>query len=92
MNYTWNEAWTLFTRDQHDEALPYMEHTARLAPENAEVLYDLAIIRLAAGKRAAALEALAGAVALSPKLKYQAFGDDDLENLRGDLEFDRLIQ
>jgi uncharacterized Ntn-hydrolase superfamily protein len=92
VNYTWNEAWTLFTRDQHDEALPYMEHTARLAPENAEVLYDLAIIRLAAGKRAAALEALAGAVTLSPKLKDQALGDGDLGDLRGDPEFDRLIQ
>ena len=40
VNYTWNEAWTLFTRDQYDEALPYMENTARLAPENAERLND----------------------------------------------------
>ncbi|MFC1799896.1 DUF1028 domain-containing protein, partial [Candidatus Eisenbacteria bacterium] len=92
VNYTWNEAWTLFTRDQYDEALPYMEHTAELAPENAEVLYDLAVIRLAAGKRSAALEALARAVGLSSKLRFQAKGDDDLKALRGDPEFEKLIQ
>jgi len=92
VNYTWNEAWTLFTQDQYEEALPYMEHTAKLAPENAEVLYDLAVIRLAAGKRADALEALARAVDLSAKLRFQAKGDDDLEALRGDPEFEKLIQ
>jgi tetratricopeptide (TPR) repeat protein len=92
VNYTWNEAWTLFTRDKYDEALPYMEKTAKLAPENAEVLYDLAVIRLAAGKQEAALEALAGAVDLSAKLKFQAKGDDDLEALRGNPQFEKLIQ
>ena len=50
MNYAWNEAWTLFTQKKYAEALPPMERTARLAPENAEVYYDLAVIRLAAGK------------------------------------------
>jgi len=92
VNYTWNEAWTLFTRERYDEALPYMEHTAKLAPENAEVLYDLAVIRLAAGKRAAALEALSRAVGLSSKLRFQAKGDDDLKVLRGNPEFDQLVR
>ena len=92
VNYAWNEAWTLFTRDQYGEALPYMEHTARLAPENAEVLYDLAVIRLAAGKREAALEALARAVDLSAKLRFQARGDDDFEALRGNPRFEEIIQ
>jgi uncharacterized Ntn-hydrolase superfamily protein len=92
VNYAWNEAWTLFTRDRYDEALPYMEHTAELAPDNAEVLYDLAVIRLAAGKPSGALEALARAIDLSTKLKFQAKGDDDLEALRGNPEFEKLIQ
>lgn len=92
VNYTWNEAWTLFTRGQYDEALPYMEHTAELAPENAEVLYDLAVIRLAAGEQEAALEALSRAVDLSAKLRFQARGDDDLKALRGNPEFEKLIQ
>lgn len=92
VNYTWNEAWTLFTKEQYQEALPYMEHTAKLAPENAEVLYDLAVIRLAAGKREAALEALARALGLSEKLKVQARGDEDLEDLRGDARFESLLK
>jgi thioredoxin-like negative regulator of GroEL len=69
-----------------------MEHTAELAPENAEVLYDLAVIRLAAGEQEAALEALSRAVDLSAKLRFQARGDDDLKALRGNPEFEKLIQ
>ena len=69
-----------------------MEHTAALAPENPEVLYDLAVIRLAAGKQQQALEALEKAVHLNPKLKKQAEGDEDLTRLR-DLEaFQNLIR
>ena len=50
VNYSWNDAWTLFMLQKHAEALPHMERTARMAPENPEVLYDLAVIRLAADK------------------------------------------
>ena len=92
ISYAWNEAWTLFTQGKYDKALPYREHTERLAPENPEVLYDLAVIRLAAGKMAAAMEALTRAVTLSPKLNRQAMGDDDLEDLRGDPEFDAITE
>lgn len=82
MNYAWNEAWTLFTQKRATEALPHMEHAVRLAPQNAEVHYDLAVIRFAAGDRPGALEALDEAFALNPKLKTQAAGDKDLEGLR----------
>ena len=92
MNYSWNEAWTLFTQKKYLEALPYMEQTATLAPENAEALYDLAVIRLATGKRNASLEALEKAIKLNPKLKKQAIGDDDLKSLHDDREFQRLIK
>jgi tetratricopeptide (TPR) repeat protein len=69
-----------------------MEHAARLAPDNPEVLYDLAAIRLAAGKRAEALEALQGALARNPKLKKQAAGDSDLAALKGDPAYEALIR
>ncbi len=92
MNYSWNEGWTLFTQSKYKEALPYMEHTAVLAPENPEVLYDLAVIRLAAGKRDASLEALEKAVLLNPKLKKQAIGDNDLRMLRDNPEFQRIVK
>jgi len=92
MNYAWNEAWTLFTQQKYAEALPHMERSARLAPENAEVLYDLAVIRLAAGKESRALKALRKALKLNPKLKKQAGEDDDLSGLRENPEFDELIR
>ena len=92
MNYSWNEAWTLFTQGRGEEALPFMERTAGLAPENAEVLYDLAVIRLAAGKREEAIEALEKAVMLNPNLKKQAIGDDDLKALHDDPAFSRLVK
>ena len=91
MNYAWNEGWTLFTRDKYQEALPHMERTAKLAPENPEVLYDLAVIRLAAGKKDEALEALKKSVTLNPKLRKQAQGDSDLDALRDDPDFKKAV-
>ena len=58
MNYAWNDAWTLFTKRKYAEALPPMERAARLAPDYAEVFYDLAVIRLASGDKTNALTAL----------------------------------
>ncbi len=92
MNYAWNEGWTLFTRRNPREALPHMERAVELAPANPEVLYDLAVIRLAAGLREEALDALAKAVALNPKLKAQASSDSDLGGLLGDPRFDALLK
>lgn len=92
MNYSWNDAWTLFTEKKYQAALPYMEHCAKLAPDYAEVLYDLAVIRLAAGDKDGAMEALKRALKLNPKLKAQTDGDSDLAQLHGHPEFDKLIE
>ena len=92
MNYSWNEAWTLFTQKEYADALPHMERAASLAPENGEVLYDLAVIRLAAGKEGEALEALKKALLMNPKLKKQASEDGDLSRLKGNPRFDNLIE
>lgn len=92
MNYSWNEAWTLFTQQKFKEALPFMEHAGKIAPENPEVLYDLAVIRLAAGNKDDALKALEKALTLNPKLKKQASSDNDLRNLREDRMFQKLIE
>jgi uncharacterized Ntn-hydrolase superfamily protein len=91
MNYSWNEAWTLFTEKKYKEALPHMERTAKLAPQYAEVLYDLAVIRLAAGNKPAALIALENALTLNPKLVAQARIDNDLDALKDDPRFQELI-
>lgn len=92
MNYSWNEGWTLFTQKKFSDALPHQEHAASLAPENPEVLYDLAVIRLAAGKKTEAMEALKKALSLNPKLKKQAEADKDLESMKNDPAFQELLK
>ncbi len=91
MNYAWNEAWTLFTQKRYDEALPPMERAAKLAPQNGEVFYDLACIRLAVRDADGAMVALKRALELNPKLATQAGIDDDLAALRDSSEFKNLI-
>jgi uncharacterized Ntn-hydrolase superfamily protein len=92
MNYSWNEAWTYFIQKEHAKALPLMERTATLAPENPEVLYDLSVIRLAAGNKDASLQALEKSLQLNPKLKKQATGDNDLKSLQADPRFQPLLK
>jgi uncharacterized Ntn-hydrolase superfamily protein len=92
VNYAWNEGWTLFTREEYTDALPHIERAAQLAPTNAEVLYDLAVIRLAAGRLAGSLEALRTALTLNPNLKKQASADHDLVSLWQNGEFQKMIR
>jgi uncharacterized Ntn-hydrolase superfamily protein len=92
MNYSWNEAWTLFTQGKPLAALPHMERTAKLAPENPEVLYDFAVIQLAAGDRENALKNLEIALVLNPRLKQQAANDNDLKSLSNEAKFNELIK
>jgi uncharacterized Ntn-hydrolase superfamily protein len=92
MNYSWNEAWTLFKDGKAAASLPLMERTAHLAPANPEVLYDLAVIRLAAGHKEDALEVLHNALTLNPGLKAQARGDNDLMPLRELDAFQKMTQ
>lgn len=92
MNYAWNAAWTLFTNRKFAEALPHVERAAQLAPENPELLYDLALIRGAAGNKGAALDALEKALRLNPKLKAQAKADKDMDALRGEERFGKLLE
>jgi uncharacterized Ntn-hydrolase superfamily protein len=79
MNYSWNEAWTLFMQKKPEQGLPYMERAA-------------AVIRLAAGKQQMALEALGKALIINPNLKKQAATDEDLKILQGDKSFMELIK
>jgi uncharacterized Ntn-hydrolase superfamily protein len=85
VNDLWNRGWTAFTRERYEEALRWQEQAAERAEGTPsmlpEVLYDLAVIRLAAGDREGAQKALERAVALNPKLEAQAETDDDLAGL-----------
>ncbi len=91
MNYGWNEGWTAFTQKRFAEALVALEKAAKLMPDMPELIYDLAVIRLAAGHAAEALQALERALRLNPKLKVQAAADKDLDALRNDATFKRLV-
>ena len=91
MNYAWNEAWTAFVDKNYSAALAPMERAARLAPDVAEVFYDLAVIRLANADADGAMSALETAIDLNPKLKDQATNDSDLDALRNDDRFSVLI-
>jgi len=92
MNYSWNIAWTAFTEKRFGDALPPMERCAQLAPNYGEVFYDLAVIRLANGDKAGALEALNKAIQLNPKLTAQAKVDSDLNGLHGDREYEKIVK
>lgn len=86
VNDLWNRGWTAFTEKRFEEARTFQERAAALAEKQPavlpEVLYDLAVIRLAAGDREGAIKARDRALTLNPKLKAQAAKDPDLEKIR----------
>lgn len=86
VNDLWNRGWTAFTEKRFEEARGFQERAATMAEKQSavlpEVLYDLAVIRLAAGDKDGARKALDRALALNPKLKAQADKDPDLEKLK----------
>ncbi|KAB2843925.1 MAG: DUF1028 domain-containing protein [Melioribacteraceae bacterium] len=81
MNYAWNEGWTLFMNKKYTEALPHIERAVKLDPDYPELLYDAAVIRLAAGQKENAVDAIIEALKLNPNLKKSALGDNDLKGL-----------
>ena len=86
VNDDWNRGWTAFTEKHLPEALAAQERAAARAEQQPgmlpEVLYDLAVIRLANGDKDGARASLARAVQLNPKLAVQARSDKDLAALR----------
>jgi len=86
VNAYWNRGWTAFTEKKFADALPWQEKAAQMAETQPavlpEVLYDLAVIRLAAGDKEGSKKALDRAVSLNPKLSKQAAGDPDLGGLK----------
>jgi len=86
VNDAWNRGWTAFTKKQFKDALRWQEVAAEKAKTQPEVLpevlYDLAVIRVANGDISGARSDLALAVTLNPKLAEQAKVDGDLAALR----------
>ena len=90
VNDFWNRGWTAFMEKRFAEALKWQEQaTARAETQPAmlpEVVYDLAVVRLAAGDRPGALAAARRALELNPKLAVQARSDPDLAAIRDELK------
>jgi len=90
VNDLWNRGWTAFMEKRFAEALKWQEEaTARAEAQPAmlpEVVYDLAVIRLAAGDAPGALAAARRALKLNPKLAAQAAVDPDLAAIRAELK------
>jgi uncharacterized Ntn-hydrolase superfamily protein len=89
VNDYWNRGWTAFREKRFPAALVWQERTAEQAERQPgilpEVLYDLAVIRLANDDVDGALAAVRRAIELNPKLARQAATDSDLEALRPQL-------
>jgi hypothetical protein len=85
VNDAWNRAWTAFTEKRFPEALRWQDAAAARAEATPgmlpEVLYDLAVIRLANGDRGGAEAALRRSLTLNPKLADAALADGDLAGL-----------
>lgn len=85
VNDGWNRGWTAFTEKRFPEARRWQEATATRAETVPamlpEVLYDLAVIRLADGDADGAADALRRSIALNPKLGQAALKDSDLDRL-----------
>jgi uncharacterized Ntn-hydrolase superfamily protein len=92
MNGYWNQGWTAYKEKRYKEALEWQEKTAKLAPYNAEVFYDLAIIRAWAGEKDKALVALENALILNPGLKKGAPNDQDLKPLHKMPGFKEIVK
>jgi uncharacterized Ntn-hydrolase superfamily protein len=90
VNDTWNRAWAAFTSKRFADALSGQRQAVALAEAHApgmlgEVVYDLAVILEANGRREEALAAVQRAIRLNPRLREQALRDKDLEALRSQL-------
>jgi hypothetical protein len=74
-----------------DQGLAILADARERFPDNATLPYDLACMYALAGDTGAALSSLRDAIALEPKARVWAAGDDDFEGLRGTPEFDALV-
>jgi tetratricopeptide (TPR) repeat protein len=73
--------------EEWDEAIRMHEEALAEQPDSAPLLYNLACFESRAGKRDAALEHLAEAVAARPEFRESAQTDDDLAAIRDDPRF-----
>ena len=85
------EAMNLNKKGDVEGAIAAAARATRLDPESADCAYDLACYYALAGQKADALQALRRSVSLNPRMAKMASSDSDLESLRGDPEFQKIL-
>ena len=78
-------------RGEYVAAQEMFERALKREPEAAHIHYGLAATRARLGSIDLALESLQRALAIQPNLRVRAQHDHDLNPLRNDPDFDRLI-
>ncbi len=75
-----------------DEALVLFDAALRSAPGDAATLYARASVRALQGNSESAVADLRQAIAIEPKLRFQAGNDPDFEHIRDDAAFIDFIE
>jgi tetratricopeptide (TPR) repeat protein len=84
---SWLEALPTYTAGDYDAAVEIMRRGLERHPDNPNVLYNLACCEALAGRHDDALEHLARAAELDPRVVGWAREDSDLSAVRGDDRF-----
>jgi tetratricopeptide (TPR) repeat protein len=84
---SWLEALPHHTAGEYEQAVEVMRRALDRHPDNPNVLYNLACCEALAGRRDDALEHLARAAELDPRITGWARDDEDLASIRGDDRF-----
>jgi mannose-6-phosphate isomerase-like protein (cupin superfamily) len=76
---------------EHDEVLARLRDIVAANPQYALLFYNLACLESLTGERAAAVEHLRTAVEMSEQFREYAKGDSDLDAIRDDPAFEKIV-
>jgi len=87
-----SQAWTSRQAGKMDEALALMKRAVGRSPQSGDAWYDYSCYLSLTGRKSEALGALEKAFRLEPRFRSLAKTDTDLDNIRGEAEFARLVR
>jgi Flp pilus assembly protein TadD len=77
---------------RYDEAEPHYQEAIRLEPNHPKPYYNLGCLYALQNRNEEAISLLTQAIELDPSLKEDALADQDLETLRNDARFGRILE
>jgi uncharacterized Ntn-hydrolase superfamily protein len=86
------KAYALYEEKKIEDAIKEMGKAVEKDPENSMYQYNLACFYSLAGKKSKAMTLLEKAFALDPQLRSHAETDSDLDGLRGESTFKKLME